>query len=169
MKKLILAIAVGGLLVSCKTSATNAYPFPVYSTEDLGALLKAKPDNDTLYVTNFFATWCQPCVRELPHFKEEMKKFEGQKVKFTFVDVDQKEDWNGKVKDFVEKYGLQEHTILFDMINAPQGFATKHTAKWKGNAIPFTKISRGNMIYEKVGAFTSLEELDAILVGIGKK
>lgn len=34
----------------------------------------SRPENDTLYIVNFWATWCRPCIEELPYF-EEAKKF----------------------------------------------------------------------------------------------
>ena len=85
-------------------------------------LLKTK-DNDTLYVTNFFATWCGPCMIEIPYFKTEMEKLKGEKVKFTFVSVDQPEDWNTKVKEFGNIQGLSSNIVLFDMGNASPEFA----------------------------------------------
>jgi thiol-disulfide isomerase/thioredoxin len=32
-----------------------------------------QPENDTLYIVNFWATWCGPCVAELPYFEQAAK------------------------------------------------------------------------------------------------
>ena len=59
-----------------------------------------------------------PCMIEIPYFKTEMEKLKGEKVKFTFVSVDQPEDWNTKVKEFGNIQGLSSNIVLFDMVNA---------------------------------------------------
>ena len=51
---------------------------------------------------------CPPCMREIPHFVEKMKELKGKPVKFTFVSVDAKEDWNTKVSDFADEYDLRK-------------------------------------------------------------
>ena len=33
-------------------------------------------NNDTLHVINFWATWCKPCVEEMPYFEEVQRQFE---------------------------------------------------------------------------------------------
>src|ERR1019366_7011512 len=39
------------------------------------------PGGDTLYVVNFWATWCKPCVGEMPYFEKADERFKAQKVK----------------------------------------------------------------------------------------
>ena len=45
-------------------------------------------DNDTLYVINFWATWCRPCVAEMPYFDQLQQEMADQKVKVQFVSMD---------------------------------------------------------------------------------
>ena len=44
-----------------------------------------------LYV-DFWASWCAPCIGEMPASKELQKKFKDKDVKFLFISVDQDED-----------------------------------------------------------------------------
>ncbi len=44
--------------------------------------------SDTLVLYNFWATWCRPCVAELPHFQAIDSAFHDQKVKVVFVSID---------------------------------------------------------------------------------
>lgn len=53
---------------------------------DLDNILKA-PENK-LYVVNFWATWCAPCISELPGFQKVSKEYDPEKVRFIMVSLD---------------------------------------------------------------------------------
>ena len=113
MNKLILSILILAMVSSCKketktdeltdnsitdsvkTPESNevsetAIPFKkIELTPDETSKMLAKKNNDTLYVTNFFATWCGPCMVEIPHFKEKMKEYIEQGVQLGWL-IDRK-------------------------------------------------------------------------------
>lgn len=107
--------------------------------------------NDTIYVTNFFATWCGPCMKEIPHFKEKMEELKNEKVKFTFVNVDNPSDWSTNVNNFANESGLHKNIVLFNIENITADFFTKNFQTWNGASIPFTQISKGNKKEEIIG------------------
>ena len=45
-------------------------------------------ETDTTYVLNFWATWCGPCVEELPSFEKLNRKYAGQNVKVILISTD---------------------------------------------------------------------------------
>ena len=94
------------------------------SQEQISEVFATKK-NDTLYVTNFFATWCRPCMDEMPHFQEKIKEMKNEKVKFTFINLDEPQNWT-KVADFAEKSGLGNNIILFNFGNASKDFFSKN-------------------------------------------
>ncbi len=175
MKKLLLSVAIISVLSACKkestaTEATDAaitdsanivvpeestvaaVPFKkVEWSADETTKMLSKKDNDTLYVTNFWATWCPPCIREIPHFKAKMTELKSQPVKFTFVSLDPKEDWDTKVKNFSEEHGLSENVILLDGSTLAPGFFAANFKKWDGGSIPFTFMRKGDKTDETVG------------------
>ena len=135
-------------------SVKNSAPtLKEWSAEKVGNLVAAK-NNDTLYVTNFFATWCGPCVRELPHFKNNMDKMKGQPVKFTFVSLDQVDDWAAKVPAFSQEHGISENVILLNGENLGLDFFRTNFKKWDGGSIPFTIFSKNGKIDEVVGSMS---------------
>lgn len=182
MKKLILLTSLLAFMVTCKknhtddaaeekqiTTENKSSEINVQETPSLQEVsaeelsLKIAPQrNDTVYVTNFFATWCPPCMREIPHFVEKMKALKGKPVKFTFVSVDAREDWNTKVKDFADEYDVRKNTVLFDASMISPDYFTKITKTWDGGSIPFTVIKKGNKEIETVGMMTK-EDLEAKL------
>ena len=182
MKKFILTAFIFSALFSCKknetpeneasteattekidstATSTSQNALPEVSQEQLANLVSAKK-NDTLYVTNFFATWCGPCMKEIPHFVEKIEQMKGKPVKFTFVSVDAKEDWNTAVSDFADEYNIKKNVVLFDASTIAPDYFTKITKTWDGGSIPFTVIKKGDKEIENVGMM-SKEDLDAKL------
>ena len=180
MKKLIFSTLILTALFSCKkneapnqlteetTTETvdsavviSANALTEVNQEQLKAMV-APQKNDTIYVTNFFATWCGPCMKEIPHFKEKMEELKGKPVKFTFVSVDAKEDWNTAVSDFADEYDIRKNVVLFDASMISPDYFTTITKTWDGGSIPFTVIKKGDKEIETVGMM-SKEDLDAKL------
>lgn len=123
------------------------------SPEKISEVLKSN-HSDTLYVTNFFATWCGPCMQEIPHFRKKMDELTNQPVKFTFVSLDNKTDWATKVSDFADEYDIRKNVILLDGMLLKQEFFAQNFQSWNGEAIPFTLIRKGDKSDETVGSMT---------------
>lgn len=172
MKKFVLSTILLAVLFSCKKNekadelVTTEEPKTelidstsnVIAAGNLAELnqtqlntLVASKLNDTIYVTNFFATWCGPCMKEIPHFVEKMKELEGKPVKFTFVSLDAKEDWPTAVSDFADEYNLRKNIVLVDGTAITPDFFAQNFKTWDGGSIPFTVIKKGDKSDETVG------------------
>jgi len=79
--------------------------------EELKPLLE-NAQNDTLLVFNFWATWCRPCVREMPYFIHLDSAYKDKKVKVILISLDMPELIDTKVKAFVEKRGISQEVIV---------------------------------------------------------
>ena len=172
MKKIILCTLILTALYSCKKEEQKIEDTDVsvsvsvtdhaapaadatskeLSPEDLGKYLAQK--NDTLYVTNFFATWCGPCIREIPHFKNKMEELKGKPVKFTFINLDDKSEWNSAVKRFAQENNLASSIILLDGQKLDPTFFTTNFKQWDGGSIPFTYMRKGDKTDEYLGMMT---------------
>jgi thiol-disulfide isomerase/thioredoxin len=64
-------------------------------------------------VLSFFATWCKPCLQEIPHLEKIEKGFSGQAVKFLLVNVGEEEV---KIKEFLTLNSINLN-ILMDRYN----------------------------------------------------
>lgn len=172
MKTIILSAFVLVTLSACKKQSTdqNTTPDKISENIDSSNSVKEKPAakplpmvtvaqtadflgkrNDTLYVTNFFATWCGPCVDEIPHFKKKIEEFKDHPVKITFVSLDQKTAWNSKVPAFTQEHGITNNTVLLDGQLLDQNFFSSNFKEWTGSAIPFTFMRKGNQTDETLG------------------
>lgn len=93
---------------------------------------------DTVYVINFWATWCPPCVAELPEFETLQDQYDGKPVKILLVSLDFKEDVRFKVPAFVQRKRLRPEVVWLDETDA-NAFIPKIEPRWTGS-IPATLI-----------------------------
>ena len=116
-------------------------------------------NNDTTYVINFWATWCKPCVEELPYFQALHEAYEGQPVKVVLVSLDFPQKLESKLVPFVEERRLQPLVVAL-LDGRYNDWIDKVSAEWTG-AIPATLIYRGGDRNFVGQAVHSLEELRA--------
>lgn len=102
--------------------------------------------SDTTYIVNFWATWCVPCVKELPDFDSINNSYLDKKVKVLLVSLDFKEDTDSKLKPFIAAKKIKSEVLLLDETNANY-FIPKVSNLWTG-AIPATLIKNNNKKYE---------------------
>ncbi|MCC6370443.1 MAG: TlpA family protein disulfide reductase [Bacteroidia bacterium] len=106
----------------------------------IDGLLKRLHSSDSTYVVNFWATWCKPCVQELPGFDSLAMAM--PHVKVLLVCLDFKEELGKKVNPFLLKKGIKSECVLLDEVNG-NDFVDKISPKWSG-AIPATYFVKGN-------------------------
>ncbi|QNE39472.1 redoxin domain-containing protein [Hymenobacter sp. NBH84] len=124
-----------GSLLLAPTLATAQTVQPVKYT-DLAKRLDQP--SDTTYVVNFWATWCAPCIKELPNFEQLNAEYASKKVKVLLVSMDTPTLLDKKVVPFVQKRGLKSEVLLMNEPD-PNAWLTKLDKKWSG-AIPYTLI-----------------------------
>ncbi len=137
-----------------------AQNIPSYSLEELQEYINNE-EEDITYVVNFWATWCAPCVKEMPYFEALNKKYKDENVKVVLVSLDFKND--SRLANFIDKKGIKSEVIYFNEKN-PNAWIPKISEKWSGS-IPATlvvnKYDGYREFYEQ--SFHSLKEVEAIL------
>lgn len=70
-------------------SGPGKFEFLKTWTEEKGKKLRKPMTQPDRYVVvlSFFATWCKPCMKELPHLQNLYEKYMGQKIKFFLIDI----------------------------------------------------------------------------------
>lgn len=147
MVKLIQKLSLIVLLMTAGYNA-SAQEVSAYKAEDLMKRLAA--GKDTVFVVNFWATWCGPCVKELPEFDKIAEKFKGKPVKVILVSMDFKEDYPKKIVKFINKKKLGHEVVWLNETNANE-FIPKITNEWQGS-IPAT------LLYYKKNSYTGFFE-----------
>ncbi len=111
--------------------------------------------DDTVRVLNFWATWCIPCVKELPVFLEAHEMFQERPVKISLINLDFPNHMETRVIPFIKARNIKPEVVMLD---DPDGnrWIPKVDQNWSG-AIPATlvysnkgRLFREGMIDEKV-------------------
>jgi thiol-disulfide isomerase/thioredoxin len=115
------------------------------------------------YVVNFWATWCKPCVAELPYFEQLREKYNDEGVHIMLVSIDFSRAVETTLVPFLAEKGLKAEVVLLDDPDA-NSWIEKVNENWSG-AIPATVIynSKKRLFHE--GSMT-YEELEAKLLEI---
>jgi thiol-disulfide isomerase/thioredoxin len=154
------------ILLSFLFAIFFAHSQQVSATYKIADLLKRiDKKNDTIYVLNFWATWCVPCVKELPEIDSFAIRHKNEKVKVLLVSLDFKDEMEKKVNPFLKKNNYTTECVLLDEING-NDFIDKIDKRWTGS-IPATyfttsKRSKTSFIEKKIGKLElerMLEEL----------
>lgn len=103
--------------------------------------------NDTTYVVNFWATFCKPCVEEIPGFLKVTEKYKSQKVKLILVSLDLPSYYPKRIADYVTKNKWKASIAWLNETNADI-FCPMIDSGWSG-AIPATIIVNAKSGYKK--------------------
>jgi thiol-disulfide isomerase/thioredoxin len=159
------------LLISCKTDknseTANSEEVAVESVSiddvkleilDFNGLepYLTKSDDKT-YVVNFWATWCAPCVKELPHFEALNMNYKESNVEVLLVSLDFPNQYEKNLKPFIKKHDLQSKILVLDDVDQ-NTWIPKIDENW-GGAIPVTIIYNKNKrkFYDKTFTYEELE------------
>ncbi len=131
----------------------NRQEIPIYTFEEFSPYLNK--DSDTTYIINFWASWCKPCIKELPDFDQLEKHYEGKKVKVILVSLDFGEKLESQVLPLLQKRNIQSQVVVLDDPDA-NSWINKIDPGWSGS-IPATLVYRKKERYFFERSFTASE------------
>ena len=163
LKSIVICFIFLGF-ISCKKEVlvkekqeidTSGVTVKLYNYKELKPLLEQK--GDKIYVVNFWATWCAPCVKELPAFEKLKSVYATKGIEVLLVSLDFPKQINKRVIPFIVKKNLQSKVVLLDNGKDDSWFKSIDS-NWSG-AIPATLIYNKNKrkFYEQSFDFESLE------------
>ena len=113
--------------VSCKEETSSQ----TIEKWKIGELEKYIAESDTPTIVNFWATYCVPCLKEIPYFEETVKKYKNKGVKLLLVSLDFREAFPEKVSNFVDKRKFTSQVVWLDETNADY-FCPRIDSTWSG-------------------------------------
>lgn len=140
----------------------EAFLVPTYTYDELAPLLQK--DDDTLRVVNFWATWCKPCVAELPYFQKATETFKDRQVKIILVSLDFPKNINTRLVSFIKKNKIKNEVWVLDDPDADT-WINKVDTSWSG-AIPATVLYKQGQkqFYEQSFTYEELERTISAMI-----
>ena len=112
----------------------------------------------TFFIVNFWATFCVPCIQEIPYFQELTQQYKSKNVSLIFVSLDLKEAYPAKVTAMAKKLKLAFPVMWLNETNADY-FCPKIDTSWTGgmpsslfvnNATGYHKFFENQLSKEKL-------------------
>lgn len=168
MKRILVILLLNVFLIpgihAGENTIASGQEAPTFSLPDMdqnyislrdfcGEKLRKPWKNKTKHVVviSFFATWCKPCIAEIPHLEKVQEEFKDQPVKFFLVNVGEERD---KVVSFQKKKDVNLK-ILLDRYQKTAG-------KYDALTLPrLVVIDKQGIIRKEQKGFTDPEKFES--------
>lgn len=150
----IFAFSLMVIVGKAQFSTTMGYQGAV-SYETIDSLI-THVQQDTLLI-NFWATWCAPCVEEMPLIESYRDRH--PEVQTVLVSLDFKNHIDSKVIPYLEKNKLMKHLVYVLTDSNPNIWIPKIDKSWSG-AIPATLVLVHGERFFYEGVFTSVKDIE---------
>lgn len=127
-------LIIFSLFISCNNVKYS--DIPIINFDELYSKIDLSTDNT--YVINFWATWCSPCVKELPYFEYINQEFSEKNVKVILVSLDFPSQLNTKIKPYIFSKNILSEVVLLDDADI-NSWVPRVSQRWDGG-IPATLI-----------------------------
>jgi thiol-disulfide isomerase/thioredoxin len=155
-KYFIFLLSFTGMSSFVTISASDSFK-AVIKYEDYEKMLDRK--DNVLYVVNFWATWCGPCVEELPDFmKAKAAMAENKNFRMILVSLDNKRELDAEVLPFLKQKNITADVYLLDEYKRMNYWMPKVNKSWSGS-IPATAFYLNGKQLKFVEKMIHYEEL----------
>ena len=145
----------------------DAEPVTIETIDDAAVARLAKNDGKKLLMVNLWATWCGPCVSELPEIVTMNRMYRKRNFQLVTISLDEPDKKDDALKVLKENHLAATNYIL--NTKDRDAFAEALDKQWPG-PIPYTLLIApgGKVIYRKTGAIEPLDVKRAIVEFLGR-
>src|SRR5690625_1855263 len=158
MKKILFFLFLG---ISLNIFAQETKEPKAISLDELKSIIGQ--NDDKLYVINFWATWCKPCIDELPGFMAVHEQYKDDpNFRMILVSLDHKRHLNTKVKKFIDKNNIEAEVLLFDESRHASEGMSQIEKNWMGAIRGTFLYKNGEKLFFKQFQMTQYELEDLV-------
>ncbi|MCW3088676.1 MAG: hypothetical protein JWQ78_2062 [Sediminibacterium sp.] len=139
MKKILVIL----LILACSHYSVSAQEIKKIKMSEL---VKMIDTSSTPLIVSFWASWCAPCIREIPWFEKNVAASD-KKVKLLLVSIDFADDYPKTLSAFAKKNGYRSEIVWLNETNADE-FCPQIDKSWDG-AIPATLMVNNKTQYRQ--------------------
>jgi thiol-disulfide isomerase/thioredoxin len=157
----VAVLALGGGIIArgllSPTDQASAKSLPDFTLPDVSGQPHAISEwQGKLRVINFWATWCGPCLKEIPEFIELQNRYADKGLQFIGIAVDSPE----AVATYLNSININYPILVGDM----PAISIAHELGNHIDAVPFTVIvnQQGQIIHQHAGEFSKEQLLEVI-------
>ncbi len=131
-----MKMIIAGIAFIFFSTISYAQQISQWKITDIEKLMQTSDSH--ILVLNFWATFCKPCVAEIPSFIKISEKYKSEKVKLILVSLDLPSYYPKKIAAFAKEHNFDTNIGWLQETNADY-FCPKIDAGWSGS-IPATLI-----------------------------
>ncbi len=154
-------LALGGGIIArgllSPVEQTSPIPLPDFNLPDVsGNQHNISEWQGKIRVINFWATWCPPCLKEIPEFMALQEQYSAKGLQFIGIAIDDQEP--------VEEYLAKTKINYPVLIGGVTGIALAHQLGNSIDAVPFTLVvnQQGQIIHKHPGEFSREQIMEII-------
>lgn len=140
---LVASIALLAQAETLPLTPSVARPAPAFSLQDINGKTHTLADyKDKVLVVNFWATWCAPCIKEMPSLQRAWEHLRESNIEVIAINMGETQE---DIMGFLEKRPV-EFPLLLDT-------EMSQSAEWKIKGLPTTFIidGAGQIVYTVIG------------------
>jgi thiol-disulfide isomerase/thioredoxin len=147
----------------------NQEPVELKALDEIGLTRLMKNDTDKLLVINVWATWCGPCVAELPEFVTMHRMYRKRNFQMVTISMDEPETKDAALQVLKENHQSASNYIWTGANGDKDKLAELLDKEWQG-PVPYTILVApgGKILYRKMNSIEPIDVRKAIVEVIGR-
>ncbi len=131
MRTVLILVMLWGLRSGVYAGNRDSLPAPVVQKVKITDLEHLIANSNHPLIVNFWATFCVPCVKEIPYFQTTISRYAAQQVELVLVSVDLPDYFPARIASFARGRSFTSRILWLDETNADY-FCPRVDPKWTG-------------------------------------